>query len=133
MTFGDIVSFFRIAKDEDKTNIANLFNIDSEYIYGWLLSFVEIRNICAHNNRLYNIKLKQKPYLYRSSNYDIKKINREKVFPFILTIRRFFNCDSRWTNLRDCLIEIISEYRDIINFNYFGFPANWEDILLSNM
>lgn len=84
-TFGSLASLFDIMMPTDKKAIADLYNTKSNYLNSWILALVEIRNICAHYGRLYNLPLKQSPFLYReNAKYRTGKIN--KLFPAIITI-----------------------------------------------
>lgn len=57
MSFGNLSSLFSILKDEDQKAISNYYNTDPKYLKNWILCLVEVRNICAHYTRLYNICL----------------------------------------------------------------------------
>ncbi len=66
-TFGSLSSLYSILNWDDKRQIASLYNAKPQYLSSWILSLVEIRNICAHYSRLYNMPLKQMPRLYLQS------------------------------------------------------------------
>lgn len=88
---------------------------------------MEIRNICAHYDRLYNMPLKQTPFLY-SENVQYRKYPN-KVFPVLLVIKSMLNANEQWESfLRDitCTIE---KYDSVINFSFMGFPDDWQKIL----
>ena len=129
MSFGDVVSIYRMLNDDDKKAIYQFYGMKNDFLTGWLLNFVEIRNICAHNNRLYNIKLKQQLRLYKSKFYDIKELNSHKLFPSIIVIKRIFNSDERWGSFNKELKLLILEFGDVIRLDFLGFPENWKEIL----
>ena len=129
-TFGNLSSFYDIMKDADKMEISKLYNCKKSFILkSWLLSLVEVRNICAHYTRLYNIPLKQTPFLFKENIKYRQKVN--KVFPILLVIKRMLNGDERWEHFLSRIKSIISQYRNSIRLSYMGFPSNWEEVLHS--
>lgn len=61
MTFGTMLTFFRMMKKRDKQAIARPFGISEEVLESWLVSLNYIRNICAHHGRIWNRVLAVKP------------------------------------------------------------------------
>lgn len=128
-SFGNLASLLDIMKDEDKKCIATLYNTDPKYLKSWILSLVEIRNICAHYSRLYNMPLKQTPFLYSEYRiYRNSKIN--KVFPVFLVIKRMLEENQPlWDSFFIGLCSLIKDYSSVINLSYIGFPDNWKSVL----
>ncbi len=129
-TFGNIASFFDIMKDEDRKAISKLYSTDPDKLKSWILSLVEIRNICAHYGRLYNMPLKQSPVLYKEFTKYRRK--QSKVFPVILVIMRMSDEKEWWEPFKIQMGNVIGEYTDVINFGFMGFPANWKEVLNIN-
>lgn len=133
-SFGNISSLYSIMKPTDKKAIADLYNTSPWYLTGWILSLVEIRNLCAHYSRIYNMPLKQAPALYKEHRqYRQGSIN--KLFPVLLVLKRCLNedwrktDDERWKRAKKEIVELFSEYEDVVNLSYIGFPPNWQDVL----
>ena len=113
---------------EDRKEIARLYNTEPKYLGSWILVLVEIRNICAHYSRLYNMPLKQTPHLYPEyQKYRVGTIN--KVFPALLAIKRMLNCDERWNAFEIQLEALIDEYSDVVRLSFMGFPKEWREVL----
>lgn len=127
-TFGALSSLFDIMRDEDQKEIARLYKTAPAYLNSWMLALVEVRNICAHYGRIYNLPLKQSPFLYsENKKYRIYKFN--KLFPVLITIKRMLLKDSRWQDFA-CELEIlVNEYEDVIKFSFIGFPSDWKTVL----
>ena len=123
-TFGMLSSLFSTMEKEDQKAIAKLYGTDSKVLGGWILALVEVRNICAHYGRIYNMPLKQQPYLY--SEYRQYRSNR--IFPLLLTMKRMLQGQSVWTNFYTSLVGLVDEYSEIKK-EFMGFPENWEEIL----
>lgn len=127
-SFGNLSSLYSIMKPIDQKSIADLYNTEPKHLGSWILSLVEIRNICAHGSRLYNMPLKQSPYLYMEhKKYRSKNIN--KLFPVILTLKRMLNNDTRWTAFVNRLKLLLSDYQDVVRLSFLGFPRDWQKVL----
>lgn len=122
------MSIYSILKPEDKKNIAKLYGVHPKYLYSWLLSLVEIRNKCAHYNRLYNIPLKQKPLMFKEHQKYVKS-NTVKLFPAILIMRRISNANSVWMQFYEKLVILMKEYNKVVQLSFIGFPDDWEEVL----
>lgn len=127
-TFGNLSSIYAIMKPEDRKAIASLYSTSPEYLSSWILSFVEIRNICAHYGRIYNMPLKQSPALYREYRmYRSGRISR--LFPVLLAMKRTFQSDDRWGVVKTNLEALMDEYADVVILHFIGFPPNWRELL----
>lgn len=128
-TFGNLCSLYDIMLPKDKKEIAGLYNTESLYLRSWMLALVEIRNICAHYGRLYNMPLKQSPFLYSEyKKYRSEKYN--KLFPVLITIKRMLFADSEnWNSFICGLSSLMEEYTDVVQLSFIGFPINWKEIL----
>lgn len=127
-TFGNLSSFYSIFKPEDKKEIASLYHTKPQYLSSWILSFVEIRNICAHYSRLYNMPLKQTPRLYSDQAKYILP-NSNKLFPVLLALKRMMNANKQWQSFENTLEQLMDEYSDVVYLSFMDFPKNWKDIL----
>lgn len=127
-TFGNLSSLYSIMVLEDRKEIARLYNTEPKYLGSWILALVEIRNICAHYSRLYNMPLKQIPHLYPEyQKYRTGTLN--KVFPALLSIKRMLNSDDRWNAFEIQLESLIDEYGDVVKLSFMGFSKEWKEVL----
>lgn len=129
LTFGNLSSLYSIMTLEDRKEIARLYNTDSKYLGSWILALVELRNICAHYGRLYNMPLKQTPHLYPEYQ-KYRTGTRNKVFPALLSIKRMLNSDNRWISFETQLETLIDKYSDVVKLSFMGFPKEWRDIIV---
>lgn len=127
MSFGNLSSLFSILQDDDQKAIANYYKTDAKYLKNWILCLVEVRNICAHFTRLYNMPLKENPKLYKENMKFKKKQN--KLFPILLIMKRMLNSNSQWDSLLKDIEHTFSKYAYCFNLSFMGFPKNWKEIL----
>lgn len=127
MSFGSLSSLFSILKTEDQKNISRYYNTDPKFLKNWILCLVEIRNICAHYTRLYNMPLKENPRLYKENLRYRKEQN--KIFPVLLIIKRMLKANEQWSSLLKDLKNTFVKYKGSFEFAFMGFPQDWEEIL----
>ena len=127
-SFGNLSSLLSIMKHEDQLAIAKLYNTVPSHLMSWLLALVEIRNICAHYNRLYNLPLKQKPYLYKENRQYIKG-KQIKVFPAVITLKRMLSGTDEWDVFYGRLVSDLAKYSDVVQLPFIGFPDDWKAVL----
>lgn len=127
MSFGTLSSLYSILKDDDQKEIAKLYNTDPIYLKNWILCLVEVRNICAHYTRLYNMPLKQNSKLYKENKKYKGKQN--KVFPVLLIIKRILNSNEQWKSLLKDIQRTFKKYNGYFKLSFMGFPRDWKDIL----
>ena len=131
-TFGNLSSLYGIMLKDDRKAISKLYQTRPQHLESWILALVETRNICAHYSRLYNMPLKQTPYLYSENRkYRTSKIN--KIFPLLLVIKRMLCDDELWTSFAYNLEKLMNEYNDVICLAFIGFPNDWKSILLKKL
>lgn len=132
LSFGSLSKLYSYLKKEDKKIISKKYNTDPVYLNSWIQCLVEIRNICAHFNRLYNLPFKQMPSLYKENQIYLNKKGVHKLFPVILVMRRILNSNDVWEDLFDKLKQTIDEHKDVVNLSFMDFPSDWEKVLSSN-
>lgn len=123
-TFGMLSSIYSIMKSTDQVAVAKEYATVPRRLNSWLLSLVEVRNICAHYGRLYNMPLKQTPKLYK----EFQQYQGNRLFSVILVIKRMTNGASVWVNFLTELRALLGEYTEV-NLSFIGFPPNWSDLL----
>ncbi len=125
-TFGNLASLFDIMKPEDRQAIADFYNTNAKHLSSWILSLVEVRNICAHYSRLYNITLKQTPFLHSEH----KQYQSHKVFPVMLVIKRMMNGNVEiWEDFFQKIKDTFNKYSTVVNLSFIGFPKDWDVVL----
>jgi len=127
-SFGNLTSLYDIMKPEDQMAISSLYSVDPKHLKSWMLALVEIRNICAHYGRLYNMPLKQRPHLFQEHK-KYGNWSQIKIFPALLSIKRILESDSLWTEFESNLVSLIEEYQDVIILPFMGFPLEWQKVL----
>lgn len=124
LSLGSLSTLYSLMKREDQIAIAKQFHTHYTYMKSWFAALVEIRNICAHYGRLYNMPLdsvaKLSPKESRYAN--------ARLFTDCLALRYIMHGEMPWNTFILNLRAIIDECPSA-NLKCIGFPDNWEEIL----
>jgi len=140
MTFGNIIKFYTLMKIEDKKEIANFFRINYRDMQTFLRMLNVVRNIAAHGNILFNLKLDiTYPVKGESYYHELLKILKvgdsyqtgiNDILAIIIILKRFLQ-NSEYKKLIKELqqaIDDVKEELDNISFENFmeemGLPEN---------
>ncbi|HEL9309313.1 TPA: Abi family protein [Listeria monocytogenes] len=123
--FNDISKFYSNLHIKVKKNVVKIYGYDAEYIQSWLHTVVLIRNICAHNGRLYNRTITVSPKLPKGT----VRLNVKRIF-IVVYIFKFLCIDQReWEDFVNKIEKLIQKYQDSIELEMIGFPEMWQEIL----
>ena len=132
-TFGTMSKLYSNLTTEIQKKIAKTFLQDADnyiigvgYLKGWLKSLVEIRNICAHFDRLYNRIFLSPPKLYKE--HSDMGIDNRRFFAFLLVIGRLTYSRRKWIKFINDIAILINKYDDV-RLDFMGFPPKWKSIL----
>ena len=123
-TFGMACSLYDVCQTADKKAIAATYQTKPRYLFTWMLSLSELRNKCAHYNRVYNIPFTKTPALYPADSAYISN----KLFPLLLVMKHIVGKRDLWKSFVDNLVKLIADYPEAIPA-FMGFPGNWEQVL----
>lgn len=142
LSFGKVSKFYSIMKPKEKNRISRKFNIKSEILKIYLTNLGEIRNICAHDEKLYDVSLRFK---ISSNNYhSILKIEKlrgnyksgvQDLFSVVLILKIMLEKE-QFNQFYKSLIKNIQELKKKINniefikvLDKMGFPKNHKKLL----
>ena len=123
-SFGTLSMFFSVMKPEDKKAIAEQFRVHFSFLESWIISLVEIRNLCAHYCRLYNRPLTKSPKLFTEH----KRFHSDRIFPSVFMLGYLLENKNKWRVLVEDLVNLIGAYPDV-KLTFIGFPDDWIDLL----
>lgn len=140
MSFGDIVSLYKICKAKTQDAVSSRFKLPSKLFQALIEHLRVVRNVCAHDERLFSLRTpnKQIPVLRIHSDLDLVrddkpvKVGCDDLFATYISVLHFLARD----DARLFTAEISHALRrlgkrstaDIQKvMSKMGFPANWED------
>ncbi len=142
LSFGIVGEFYSILKSDDQKAIADFFHVKREDLLIWLPILANYRNLCAHEDILYEHKAQRS---IQNSHYherlNIPKENGEYVcgkddlFALIIILKDLLRADDFYLlmdNL-DYEIQLLSSKLKTISIekvlNRMGFPSNYKEIV----
>lgn len=137
MDFGWLINFYKLMKLKDKKFISKKFYDCRQHNFLTRIdSIIELRNKCAHYNRIYGAKFAKNPHLF-SNEKNTKIPDLEKTFYSRLLVMKWLfqkNINKNvWNNLIQRLIQLMNKY-SCIDFDVLGFPRKpkWYKNLIIN-
>ncbi len=127
-SFGMLNTFYSDLKTDDKKAIADkAFGIPYRCVEDWLHRLSDLRNMCAHYNRLYANSMENIPK--QPPDYD--RPLTDSLYDHIVILKRLYPRDDTWRNTFVMRLEmLIMEYDDVIELEHIGFPENWREELV---
>lgn len=141
LSFGIIAEFFNVLKEEDQYAIANVYNINSEVLSTYLSLLANYRNVCAHEDILYDHRTqksipdnKYHQFLDIEKEFGVYKYGKNDLFSLVIMMKELLS-DSEFIEMLNevsyevkLLDEKINTVETSAILNKLGFPNNWEKI-----
>lgn len=127
-SFGTLSFFFCDMKIGDKKEIAEkYYGVNYRSLESWIFALSDLRNHCAHYNRLYANSIGQPPKCpEKLENYQMKNT----LFDYILVMKQLYLRNGYWNErFLKALYKLTGRYSDVIKLENFGFPENWSELL----
>lgn len=142
LSFGLISELYLILKNEDKEAISNFYEIDTEEMSTYLNLLSNFRNICAHEDILYDHRTQRligdTEFHYKldipKDEEGIYKFGKNDLFAMVIILKQMLEKDEFIDFLRELEYEINlldSRVNTVpLNsiLNRIGFPDNWFEI-----
>jgi len=142
LSFGIVSELYYILKEEEQLEIADFYGLDVATLAIYLSILANYRNLCAHEDLLYNHKTQKiipdSKYHYRldiGKELDEYRYGKNDLFSVIIIFKQMLS-DAEFRNLVNELgyeIDILDGRVDILPLNQLlnkiSFPSNWRDIV----
>lgn len=125
LTFWTTVFFYWSQSTKNKKLIANNYDFKAETLHSWLLWLTDIRNICAHYDKLWWTKI-TRTLLFKHPKLKNLKVESNTIFSYILVMHFFLKeiwIDSSFLDKIEKLFND-EDYKSI-NKEKMGFSENW--------
>lgn len=145
LSFGIVSELYTILKSEDQNEIAGLFHIDTESLLIYLPVLSNYRNLCAHEDILYDHKAQRDiPDTVYHKELSIPKMDgdyiygKDDVFALIIMLKRLLRKDdfTLFMNELDYEIQQLDAKIKSISIgkilDKMGFPINYLEIVRMN-
>lgn len=134
-TLSDVSKLYSITKQALKDEIALSFGFNAsskDKVGTYLKCFSILRNLCAHNGRLYNRLFVTKPSLNSKEKALLNKTKSGEVdnlhlFGYIISSKRFLSLED-YNCMKDDIYKLNKKY-PFVDMKYYGFNPNWYDLI----
>ncbi len=127
-SFGTLAFFYKDMHNSDKKELADEFyHCSSSELDNWIFCMNELRNYCAHYNRLYGNTFPVEPKTPRGLDYELEP----NVFGYMMVMKQVYHNADDWnTKVVQPIAKMIKRNSDVIRLSHIGFPDDWEDQLI---
>ena len=132
MTFGNMLTLFRMLKKRDKKAIAKDFDVNADTFETWLKSLNFVRNVCAHHGRLWNRHLAIAPGIpVKDPRWHEKRypIVPHRIYSVLCILKQLIDViapQSRWSAR---FIGVLAEFPDVHRIS-MAMPTGFEKSLI---
>ncbi len=141
LSFGIMAEFYDILKDDDKEEISNFYKINSEVLDIYLSLLSNFRNVCAHEDILYDHRTQRvipntifHEKLNIPSDDDGYIYGKNDLFSLVIILKLMLRKEEFDIMIEEIKreVEILDEAINVVPLdtilNRIGFPDNWYDI-----
>lgn len=143
LTFGRVSKFYRKMKETDQRNVAKILNVRHDELFGIIGILTLVRNICAHDERLFDFS-SHTPQLKTNSIHNALSIptdsngnllyGKKDLFAALISLKLLSSkadFNKVYTDIKYA-IELLNNNLHTITIDdvleKMGFPNNWKDI-----
>lgn len=135
-TISDISKLYTISDEDIKTEVAEYMGFKNKKASTILKTYLHcitiLRNLCAHESRIFNRLFITKPSLNKREynllrNIDTKTKDNSHVFGYILNIKRLVEKE-KFSEFKQALVELTEKY-PFVEMKYYGFCDDWKEKL----
>lgn len=127
-TFGMIWNLYKNLQRSYKKGIATYFNTGVIQLESWIECVSYLRNLSAHNMRLYNFNIQKTPKKGKKNFSDF--IHSYKVYDILYVMQFLVPDKSEWNNyILQNIEDLLNEYSEYIDISCYGFKQNWRTTL----
>ena len=144
LSFGDICNFYRLMKQKERISISIEFNVNEFDLSSFLNILSKTRNLCAHDERLYNFKFPANTGINDTMCHEylnLQKINgrynkgKNDLFAVVICLKLLLSSEdyNKFHNKLFSRIMSIQSKLKTITLNEvleaMNFPLNWHDLI----
>ena len=138
MSFGTISKTIKNMKTGSNTAFSELIknykfknsnerdiNPSKDMFTSWIQAVSIMRNICAHNSRIYNRSISTRPQLiYSDVIHPHPRYNG--LYQIMLSMKYLRPTEDSWTAFITDFKQLLNNYSDVCDIRRLNFPSDWE-------
>lgn len=143
LSFGELSKFIELMKQKERVQIAKFFNCDEKQLIQMIKIINFYRNLCAHDERAYNVKIPKYLYIKDTKYHKLLNINKKEnmyscgkndLLALIISFKILLNEDDFRTLFNKFFGRIKSLEKKLNTINIedilkiMNLPLNWAEI-----
>lgn len=108
-----------------KNTSGNMVTPSKDMFTSWIQAVSVMRNICAHNSRIYNRAISTRPQLI-SSDIINPQPRYNGLYQIMLSMKYLRPTDDSWTTFVRDFKQLLAKYHGVYELRRMNFPADWE-------
>lgn len=123
-SFGTLAFFFKEMQNVDKKTLAgDFYGCSSSDMDNWIFCLNELRNYCAHYNRVYGSRFPVLPRTPRGFEPELEN----DVFGYIIVLKQLYRDKANWNErVVKPISRLLRKNSDAARLSDLGFPEGWE-------
>ena len=134
LTIGQLTSAYRnLRLRADRTAVARSIGLTVTVLESWMLTYVRVRNICAHHGRLWNVGLGVYPAIptspavsWLAGDHALPERSRKRLYPVLVSLQAVLDSVSPHSGWAQRLLKLLNT-RPRQNLDGMGVPEGWAD------
>lgn len=106
----------------------NMVKPSQKMLTSWVQAITILRNICAHNSRIYNRTIHTTPEILIRDRISPKPAHNG-LYQIILAMKYLKPTDREWKEFMGELKKLFKDNEDVISLETMNFPKDWEQHL----
>lgn len=126
-SFGTLAFFYKDMHAADKKQLAQeYYGCNAAEMDNWAFCLNELRNYCAHYNRLYGNTFGVVPRTPRGLESELMP----DVFGYIMVMKQLYHSKTNWNErVVKPISRLLKKNGDVARLSDLGFPDDWEKLL----
>ena len=126
MKTGNNSAFSELIKNyKFKNSNGHDVNPSKDMFTSWIQAVSVMRNICAHNSRIYNRAISTRPQLI-SSDVINPQPRYNGLYQIMLSMKYLRPTEDSWTAFINDFKQLLNKYTDVCDIRRLNFPSDWE-------
>lgn len=129
-SFGTLAFFYKDMHTADKKAIAEeYYGCSASELDNWIFCLNELRNYCAHYNRIYGNHFPVDPKTPTGLSVTLQN----NVFGYMMVMKALYHNRDNWNErVVKPVARLLRKNVDIVRLGDLGFPDNWEELISFN-
>lgn len=102
-----------------------LINPDKKVLSSWIQAVTVLRNLCAHNSRIYNRAIMTRPKLAQADRMNPQP-RFNGLYQILLAMKYLRPTDEVWNDFVCELKSLLTKYDAVVDLTRLNFPSDWE-------